>query len=73
MVTQLTPLTDCPQHEHGDDAHAAGGDDRPDEDSQAERQAAVAVALQAHEAVADERAGETAQADRREGGASGGG
>ena len=66
MVLQLAPLADGAQHEHGDDAHPAGGDDRADEDPEAERQAAVAVALQAHEAVADQPAGDAAETDRRE-------
>ena len=50
-----------PQHEHGDDAHPAGGDDRADEDPESERQAAVTVALQAYQAVADQPAGDAAE------------
>ena len=71
-VLELAPLADGAQHEHGDDAHPTGGDDRAEEDPESERKAAIAVALQPHQAVADEPAGDAAEADRREGGSAGG-
>ena len=71
-VVELAPLAEGTQDEHGDDAHPAGGDHRAGEDPEAEREPAVALALQLDEAVADQRAGETGQADGDEGGGPGG-
>ncbi len=71
----LTPLAEGPEHEDGDDAHPASGEDGAEEQPDAERQAAVALALELHERVADEPPGEPADEDRHEGGdaCSGGG
>ncbi len=53
-VVELAPLAEGAQDEHGDDAHPAGGDHRAGQDPEAEREPAVALALQLDEAVADQ-------------------
>ena len=60
LISRHSPIG--PQHEHGDDAHPAGGDDGAGEDAEPQRQGAVAVALQLDEAVADQPAGQAAEA-----------
>ena len=62
--SMLLPLADGAQHEHGDDAHPAGGERR--RRTSAPRPAAdvaVAVALQLDQRVADQPAGEAADED----------
>ncbi len=56
-VGRLAPLAECPHHEDGDDRHAAGRDDRADQQSDALGNGAVALALEFDERVADQPAG----------------
>jgi hypothetical protein len=48
-VFDLSPLTKRTHDEHGNDGHAASGDNRAGEDAQAEWQAAVTLTLQRDE------------------------
>ena len=67
-MLDLAPFAERAQDQHGHHAHAAGGDQRADEHADAERQPALALALQLHEGEADQTAGETADDDGGEGG-----
>ena len=67
-LPELAPLAHGPQHEHGDDGRAGGGERRaPTTAPMAGADRAVARALEVDEAVADQAAGEAADDDGDEG------
>ena len=67
-ILDLAPLAEGAQHQHRDDAHAPGGENRTGEDPDAERRVAVAGALHVDQPVADESAGQPAEDDGNVGG-----
>jgi dolichol-phosphate mannosyltransferase len=62
-LLDLAPLAHGPEHEHGDDAHAPGGDERTHQQSDALGRVARSGALQFHQRVPDEATRHPAEND----------
>ena len=62
-VLYVAPFSERTKNEHGDDAHAGGGDCGADERADAALGGALAAALHAYEAVTNESSGKSAKDD----------